>query len=61
MSKMEIDFSTIPLFWNDDDIVVSDVMSKGSEEIQAAKENGGKNLICDYIYVMTNLLLMFHD
>ena len=42
MSKMEIDFSTIPLAWNDDDIVVSDVMSKGSEEIQAAKENGEK-------------------
>ncbi|KAG2585143.1 hypothetical protein PVAP13_6KG373500 [Panicum virgatum] len=40
LSSLDIDFSTIPSAWNDDDIVVSDGMSKGSEEIQAAKENG---------------------
>jgi CCR4-NOT transcription complex subunit 4 len=40
LSSLDIDFSTIPSAWNDDDIVVSDGMSKGSKEIQAAKENG---------------------
>ncbi|PUZ52311.1 hypothetical protein GQ55_6G260100 [Panicum hallii var. hallii] len=40
LSSLDIDFSSIPSAWNDDDIVVSDGMSKGSEEIQAAKENG---------------------
>ena len=43
LSSLDIDFSTIPSAWNDDDIVVSDDMSKGSEEIQAAKENGEKS------------------
>ena len=40
LSSLDIDFSTIPSAWNDDDIVVSDGMSKGTEEVQAAKENG---------------------
>ncbi|CAO2207350.1 unnamed protein product [Urochloa humidicola] len=40
VSSLDIDFSTIPSAWNDDDIVVSDGMSKGSKEIQVAKENG---------------------
>ncbi|KAJ1273658.1 hypothetical protein BS78_05G001600 [Paspalum vaginatum] len=39
-SSLDIDFSTIPSAWNDDDIVVSDGMSKGSEENQVANENG---------------------
>ncbi|KAK8451523.1 hypothetical protein SEVIR_6G225600v4 [Setaria viridis] len=39
-SSVDIDFSTIPSAWNDDDIVVSDGMSKGSDEIQAGNENG---------------------
>ncbi|KAG2585150.1 hypothetical protein PVAP13_6KG375000 [Panicum virgatum] len=40
LSSLDIDFSTIPSAWNDDDNVVSDGMSKGTEEVQAAKENG---------------------
>lgn len=39
-SSLDIDFSTIPSAWNDDDIAVSDGMSKGSEENQVANENG---------------------
>ena len=39
-SSLDIDFSTIPSAWNDDDIVVSDGMSKGSDENQVANENG---------------------
>ncbi|XP_062201919.1 uncharacterized protein LOC133904428 [Phragmites australis] len=39
-SSVDIDFSTIPSAWNDDDIVVSDGMSKGSEENQVANGNG---------------------
>ncbi|KAG0528325.1 hypothetical protein BDA96_05G001600 [Sorghum bicolor] len=38
--SLDIDFSTIPSAWNDDDIVVSDGMSKGSDENQVANENG---------------------
>nr|CAB3481507.1 unnamed protein product [Digitaria exilis] len=37
-SSLDIDFSTIPSAWNDDDIVVSDGMSKGSED-QVGNEN----------------------
>ncbi|OEL34177.1 hypothetical protein BAE44_0004804, partial [Dichanthelium oligosanthes] len=40
LSSLEIDFSTIPSAWNDDDIAVPDGISKGSEEIQVAKEIG---------------------
>ncbi|CAO2162664.1 unnamed protein product [Urochloa humidicola] len=40
LSSLDIDFSTIPSAWNDDDNVVSDGMSKGSKEIQVPKENG---------------------
>lgn len=43
LSSLDMDFSTIPSAWNDDDIVVSDGMSKGSQEIQVAKENGKLN------------------
>nr|AVY91757.1 MOT2 transcription factor [Saccharum hybrid cultivar SP80-3280] len=39
-SSLDIDFSTIPSAWNDDDILVSDGMSKGSDENQVANENG---------------------
>ncbi|XP_062181951.1 uncharacterized protein LOC133886231 isoform X2 [Phragmites australis] len=39
-SSLDIDFSTIPSAWNDDDIVVSDVMSKGNEENEAVNGNG---------------------
>ncbi|WVZ87925.1 hypothetical protein U9M48_034508 [Paspalum notatum var. saurae] len=39
LSSLDIDFSTIPSTWNDDDIVVSDGMSKGSEENQVPNEN----------------------
>ncbi|XP_062203694.1 uncharacterized protein LOC133905908 [Phragmites australis] len=39
-SSLDIDFSTIPSAWNDDDIVVSDGMSKGSEENQVVSGNG---------------------
>ncbi|AQK56763.1 RNA binding (RRM/RBD/RNP motifs) family protein [Zea mays] len=38
--SLNIDFSTIPSAWNDDEIVVSDGMSKGSDENQVANENG---------------------
>jgi len=38
-SSVDIDFSTIPSAWNDDDIAVSDGMTKGSED-QVANENG---------------------
>ncbi|AQK56730.1 RNA binding (RRM/RBD/RNP motifs) family protein, partial [Zea mays] len=37
--SLNIDFSTIPSAWNDDEIVVSDGMSKGSDENQVANEN----------------------
>ncbi|KAG2580108.1 uncharacterized protein LOC120679195 [Panicum virgatum] len=37
-SSVDIDFSTIPSAWNDDDIAVSDGMTKGSED-QVANEN----------------------
>ncbi|CAL5013677.1 unnamed protein product [Urochloa decumbens] len=39
-SSLDIDFSTIPSAWTDDDIVVSDEVSKGSEEIEVVNENG---------------------
>ncbi|ONM41911.1 RNA binding (RRM/RBD/RNP motifs) family protein [Zea mays] len=39
-SSLDIDFSTIPSAWNDDDIVVPDVMPKGSDENQVANKNG---------------------
>ena len=38
-SSVDIDFSTIPSAWNDDDIAVSDGMTKGNED-QVANENG---------------------
>ncbi|ONM41910.1 RNA binding (RRM/RBD/RNP motifs) family protein, partial [Zea mays] len=38
-SSLDIDFSTIPSAWNDDDIVVPDVMPKGSDENQVANKN----------------------
>ncbi|WVZ54997.1 hypothetical protein U9M48_005718 [Paspalum notatum var. saurae] len=38
-SSVDIDFSTIPSAWNDDDIVVSDGMSKGNEENLAPKSH----------------------
>uniref|UniRef100_A0A0D9XN31 RNA binding (RRM/RBD/RNP motifs) family protein n=1 Tax=Leersia perrieri TaxID=77586 RepID=A0A0D9XN31_9ORYZ len=42
-SSLDIDFSTIPSAWNDDD-VVSDDMSKGSEEKHVVNDN--EKLIC---------------
>ncbi|CAO2184372.1 unnamed protein product [Urochloa humidicola] len=39
-SSLDIDFSTIPSAWTDDDIVMSDGVSKGSEEIEVVNENG---------------------
>ncbi|KAL6875666.1 hypothetical protein ACP4OV_013179 [Aristida adscensionis] len=39
-SSLDIDFSTIPSAWNDDDIVVSDGMSKVSNENQVTDGNG---------------------
>ncbi|TVU11185.1 hypothetical protein EJB05_44754 [Eragrostis curvula] len=39
-SSLDIDFSTIPSAWNDDDTVVSDEMSKGNDENQVANGNG---------------------
>ncbi|GJM88216.1 hypothetical protein PR202_ga04254 [Eleusine coracana subsp. coracana] len=39
-SSLDIDFSTIHSAWNDDDILVSDDMSKGSGENQVANGNG---------------------
>ncbi|KAF0889849.1 hypothetical protein E2562_033238 [Oryza meyeriana var. granulata] len=42
-SSVDIDFSTIPSAWNDDD-VASDGVSKGSDEKQVVNENG--KLIC---------------
>ncbi|KAK3140804.1 hypothetical protein QOZ80_5AG0406040 [Eleusine coracana subsp. coracana] len=39
-SSLDIDFSTIPSAWNDDDILISDEMSKGSEENEVANGNG---------------------
>ncbi|KAF0889674.1 hypothetical protein E2562_030152 [Oryza meyeriana var. granulata] len=42
-SSLDIDFSTIPSAWNDDD-VASDGVSKGSDEKQVVNENG--KLIC---------------
>ncbi|XP_040385188.1 uncharacterized protein LOC102708769 [Oryza brachyantha] len=42
-SSLDIDFSTIPSAWNDDD-VPSDVVSKGGDEKQDVNENG--KLIC---------------
>uniref|UniRef100_A0A0E0JBP3 RNA binding (RRM/RBD/RNP motifs) family protein n=1 Tax=Oryza nivara TaxID=4536 RepID=A0A0E0JBP3_ORYNI len=38
-SSLDIDFSTIPSAWNDDD-VTSDGMSKGSDEKQVVNDNG---------------------
>ncbi|ONM20296.1 RNA binding (RRM/RBD/RNP motifs) family protein [Zea mays] len=38
-SSLDIDFSTIPSAWNDDDIVVSDGMPKGSDENQVPNKN----------------------
>ena len=38
-SSVDTDFSTIPSAWNDDDIAVSDGMTKGNED-QDANENG---------------------
>ncbi|KAL5224661.1 hypothetical protein ABZP36_011300 [Zizania latifolia] len=43
-SSLDIDFSTIPSAWNDDDVVASDVVLKGSDEKQVVNGNG--NLIC---------------
>ncbi|KAL6905965.1 hypothetical protein ACP4OV_003566 [Aristida adscensionis] len=39
-SSLDIDFSTIPSAWNDDDTVVSDGISKGSNENEVTNGNG---------------------
>ncbi|KAL5206425.1 hypothetical protein ABZP36_034634 [Zizania latifolia] len=42
--SLDIDFSAIPSAWNDDDVVASDVVSKGSDEKKVL--NGNVKLIC---------------